>query len=41
MFMTALDEPWRVTHRPGGIFWRPKGWSELAMLSDVVFSNGG
>lgn len=40
MFMTALDEPWRVTHRPGGYFLAPEGMERVGDVSDVVFSNG-
>ncbi|MEN6309362.1 MAG: glycosidase [Anaerohalosphaeraceae bacterium] len=40
MFMTALDEPWRVTHRPGGYFLAPEGGERVGDVSDVVFSNG-
>jgi 4-O-beta-D-mannosyl-D-glucose phosphorylase len=40
MFMTALDEPWRVTHRPGGYFLAPEGVERVGDVSDVVFSNG-
>ncbi len=40
MFMTALDEPWRVTHAPGGHFLAPKGAERVGDVSNVVFANG-
>ncbi|HUO97155.1 MAG TPA: glycosidase [Rhizomicrobium sp.] len=40
MFMTALDEPWRVTHAPGGHFIAPEGEERVGDVSNVVFCNG-
>ncbi len=40
MFMTDLQEPWRVTHRPGGHFLAPSGEERIGDVSNVVFSNG-
>jgi 4-O-beta-D-mannosyl-D-glucose phosphorylase len=40
MLMTDLDEPWRVTHRPGGHFMAPEGEERVGDVSNVVFSNG-
>jgi 4-O-beta-D-mannosyl-D-glucose phosphorylase len=40
MFMTALDEPSRVIHRPGGHFLAPLGRERVGDVSNVVFSNG-
>lgn len=40
MFMTDLDEPWRVTHAPGGYFIAPEGIERVGDVSNVVFSNG-
>jgi 4-O-beta-D-mannosyl-D-glucose phosphorylase len=40
MFMTALDEPWRITHAPGGHFLAPEGEERVGDVSNVVFSNG-
>jgi 4-O-beta-D-mannosyl-D-glucose phosphorylase len=40
MFMTALDEPWRVTHLPGGYFIAPEGAERVGDVSNVAFSNG-
>jgi 4-O-beta-D-mannosyl-D-glucose phosphorylase len=39
-FMTALDDPMRVTHRPGGFFLAPEGEERVGDVSNVVFSNG-
>jgi 4-O-beta-D-mannosyl-D-glucose phosphorylase len=40
MFMTALEEPWRISHAPGGYFIAPKGPERVGDVSNVVFSNG-
>lgn len=40
LFMTALDEPWRVIHRPGGHFLAPEGEERVGDVSNVVFSCG-
>lgn len=40
MFMTALDEPWRVTHAPGGHFLAPYKDENAGDLYSVAFSNG-
>jgi 4-O-beta-D-mannosyl-D-glucose phosphorylase len=40
MFMTDLQEPWRVTHSPGGHFIAPHGIERAGDVSNVVFSNG-
>jgi 4-O-beta-D-mannosyl-D-glucose phosphorylase len=40
LFMTALDEPWRVTHAPGGYFIAPEGEERVGDVSNVTFSNG-
>lgn len=39
-FMTALDEPTKVIHRPGGYFLAPQGDERVGDVSNVVFSNG-
>ena len=39
-FMTALDEPHRITHRPGGYFMAPRGKERIGDVSNVLFSNG-
>ncbi|WP_049722763.1 4-O-beta-d-mannosyl-d-glucose phosphorylase Mgp130 [Gilvimarinus polysaccharolyticus] len=40
MFMTELERPWVVTHRPGGHFIAPKGNERVGDVSNVVFANG-
>ncbi|MBB4659945.1 glycoside hydrolase family 130 protein [Parvularcula dongshanensis] len=40
MFMTALGEPWRVTHRPAGALIVPEGEERVGDVSNVVFTNG-
>jgi len=40
MFMTALDEPWRVTHAPSGYFMVPEGDERTGDVSNVLFVNG-
>jgi len=39
-FMTALDQPWRVIHAPGGHLLAPDGAERVGDVSNVVFSNG-
>ncbi|MDV7105112.1 glycosidase [Vibrio sp. TH_r3] len=39
-FMTSLDDPLQVTHRPGGYFLAPEGEERVGDVSNVVFSNG-
>ena len=39
-FMTALDEPWRVIHEPGGHLLAPYGKEYIGDVMDVTFSNG-
>ena len=39
-FMTALEDPTRVTHRPGGYFLAPEGAERVGDVSHVLFSNG-
>ena len=39
-FMTDLDKPWLVTHRPGGHFLAPEKHERVGDVSNVVFSNG-
>jgi 4-O-beta-D-mannosyl-D-glucose phosphorylase len=38
--MTALDEPNRVIHRPGGYLIAPEGDERVGDVSNVVFCNG-
>ncbi|MDO3387555.1 4-O-beta-d-mannosyl-d-glucose phosphorylase Mgp130 [Gilvimarinus sp. SDUM040013] len=40
MFMTELDRPWVVTHRPGGHFIAPQGDERVGDVSNVTFANG-
>jgi 4-O-beta-D-mannosyl-D-glucose phosphorylase len=40
LFLCDLDEPWRVTHQPGGYFIAPEGEERVGDVSNVVFSNG-
>src|SRR5437763_1044845 len=40
LFVSALDEPWRVTHRPAGYFIAPEGDERVGDVSNVVFSCG-
>jgi 4-O-beta-D-mannosyl-D-glucose phosphorylase len=39
-FLTARDEPWRVTHAPGGYLLAPAGGEYVGDVSNVVFSCG-
>lgn len=39
-FLTKLDEPEKVTHRPGGFFIAPQGEERVGDVSNVVFCNG-
>jgi 4-O-beta-D-mannosyl-D-glucose phosphorylase len=39
-FMTALDEPWRVVHQPGGYLLAPRGGEYVGDVMNVTFSNG-
>jgi 4-O-beta-D-mannosyl-D-glucose phosphorylase len=40
LLVSALDEPWRVTHRPGGYLIAPDGNERIGDVSNVVFSCG-
>jgi 4-O-beta-D-mannosyl-D-glucose phosphorylase len=40
VFLTKLDEPWKVTHAPGGYLLAPQGDERIGDVSNVVFSNG-
>lgn len=39
-FITALDEPWRVIHEPGGYLLAPVGLEYIGDVMNVTFSNG-
>ncbi len=40
MFMTALKDPTKVIHKPGGYFMAPEGDERVGDVSNVLFSNG-
>jgi len=40
MFMTDLQEPWKVIARPGGHFMAPEGNERVGDVSNVLFTNG-
>jgi len=40
MFLTELERPWVVTHKPAGHFLAPLGGERVGDVSNVVFSNG-
>jgi 4-O-beta-D-mannosyl-D-glucose phosphorylase len=40
MFMTDLNEPWKLTAKPGGHFIAPLGDERVGDVSNVAFSNG-
>jgi 4-O-beta-D-mannosyl-D-glucose phosphorylase len=40
LFLCDLNEPWRITHQPGGYFIAPEGDERVGDVSNVVFSNG-
>jgi 4-O-beta-D-mannosyl-D-glucose phosphorylase len=40
MFLTDLNEPWKVIRKPGGYFLAPEGKERTGDVSNVVFSNG-
>lgn len=40
MFMSDLEKPWQVTHKPAGFFIAPEGEERIGDVSNVVFSNG-
>ncbi len=39
-FLSDLQEPWRVTHRPGGYLLAPNGEERVGDVSNVTFCNG-
>ena len=40
IFMTDLQEPWKVIKRPGGHFIEPLGGERIGDVSNVIFGNG-
>jgi 4-O-beta-D-mannosyl-D-glucose phosphorylase len=40
LFLCDLQEPWRMTHQPGGYFLAPEGDERVGDVSNVLFSSG-
>ncbi len=40
MFITDLQQPWVITHKPAGYLLAPEGDERVGDVSNVVFSNG-
>jgi 4-O-beta-D-mannosyl-D-glucose phosphorylase len=40
MFLSDLEKPWVITHRPAGYFLSPQGDERIGDVSNVTFSNG-
>jgi len=40
LFLAKLDQPWVITHQPGGYFIAPQDEERIGDVSNVVFSNG-
>lgn len=40
VFLSRLDEPWKITHAPAGFFMAPVGEERIGDVSNVVFCNG-
>ncbi len=40
MFMTDLEDPSKITHRPAGYFMAPQGEERVGDVSNVLFTNG-
>lgn len=40
MFMTDLNQPWKITHKPAGHFIAPQGAERVGDVSNVTFANG-
>jgi len=40
LFLSDLNEPWRMTDQPGGYFLAPEGDERIGDVSNVVFSSG-
>jgi 4-O-beta-D-mannosyl-D-glucose phosphorylase len=40
LYLSDLQEPWKVTHRPGGYFLAPTGLERVGDVSNVAFCNG-
>jgi len=39
LFMTELEQPWKVIYEPGGYFLAPRGDERIGDVSNVVFNN--
>lgn len=39
-FLSDLERPWKVTHRPGGFLIAPEGEERIGDVSNVIFCNG-
>jgi 4-O-beta-D-mannosyl-D-glucose phosphorylase len=40
VYLCELEQPWVVTHRPGGYFIAPEDEERTGDVSNVVFANG-
>jgi 4-O-beta-D-mannosyl-D-glucose phosphorylase len=40
LFLCDLNEPWKMTHQPGGYFLAPEGEERVGDVSNVLFSSG-
>ena len=40
VFVTDLQEPWKVVAEPSGFLIAPRGWERVGDVSNVVFTNG-
>ena len=40
LFLSKLDQPWVIAHRPAGYFIAPQGEERIGDVSNVVFANG-
>ncbi len=40
LFMTSLNDPWKVIYKPGGYFMAPEDDERVGDVSNVLFSNG-
>jgi 4-O-beta-D-mannosyl-D-glucose phosphorylase len=40
LYLSDLQKPWKITHRPGGYFLAPVGEERVGDVSNVAFGNG-
>ncbi len=40
LFMTSLNDPWKIIYKPGGYFMAPEDNERVGDVSNVLFSNG-